>query len=162
MSTVFSSTSQATGIIVDSLNTSSLLYEITKLNSDPQLPFCLFYMNNGLNSYNFTVGVFPLLSLHYMRAYPQYGTPTLIATSLESAKLLINLGQKVNKIFYLYGLEWYNNDARKNYDTNIKILKHPELTIFTRHQTYQEAVKKYAGLDIEVKTLQEIIDHDYE
>lgn len=135
------------GIIVNNLNSSQLVYDLTKeLNLISSYhSVCLFYQNLSYCPFttNFSV-------LNYNKANSCYfdKDSLLIATNVSSALDLSQMKNASKKLFYVYELEFLDN---KNFNKNYKAYN--SLPIITRSKSYQEALKNYANVESKILPL---------
>lgn len=79
----------------------------------------------------------------------------LIATSLFSAQFILSSLQHIEACYYIYDLPWLRGQT--NFVENLKILRNPELKLYTRSEEYKSLIEKYTNRSVEVKTIGDLI-----
>lgn len=135
------------GIIVKDLSCSQLNYELfTQINKiHRELDIFVVYKN-------ITKSFFPIKFpiINYTKVFSGYieNDSLLIATDLDSALTLSKVKNTSKKIFYVWELEFLRN---KNYSYNYDIYQ--SLPLYTRSQSYKEALDNYANTNSDVLEL---------
>ena len=133
-------------IITKNLSCSQINYEIFRQlnNLVDKIPCCLVYKNI---SNCFYPAKFPILN--YSKIFSGYlDNSLIIATDLDSATTLLNIKNKAKKIFYVWELEFLKN---KNYHYNFNIYN--SLEIYTRSESYKNALDNYANINTKIENL---------
>lgn len=143
--------------IVDSTALSQSIFYMNKtfnrLAEDSISPFC-FYVNLSTQAIK---SQFSTLNCYYA---PHYSGGPILATSLSTLAILINLNIKADKYFYCWDLEWLylENPEAINYSDNIGLLNNAYITIVARSKSHAELIENYTN-----RTVNHIIsDWDYE
>lgn len=124
-----------------------------RLAEDTISPFC-FYVNLSTQAVK---SRFSVMNCYYANHYS--GGP-ILATSLSTLAILINLNIKAEKFFYCWDLEWLyleNPDATK-YSDNIGLLRNEYITLVARSKSHVELIENYTNKKVSYI----ISDWDYE
>lgn len=125
--------------LVDNTNLSQNIYYMTKTFNRMQSisPFC-YYTNLSTQALkpNFSV-----LNCYYANHYT--GGP-LIATSLETLNILINLNIRAPKFFYCWDLEWLRN-CKFSFSDNMGSLRNEYISIVARSKSHAECIENYTN-----------------
>lgn len=135
------------GIIVKDLLPSQLNYELfTQLNDKYE------QLNAFIVCKNLTKSFFPIKFpiLNYSKVFSGYleEDTLLVATDIDSALTLSNVKNKSRKIFYVWELEFLQN---KDYNNNYQIYN--ALPVYTRSNSYKQALDNYANIDSNILEL---------
>lgn len=143
--------------IVDSTALSQNVFYMNKtfnrLAEDSISPFC-FYINLSTQAVKSN---FSTLNCYYGNHYS--GGP-ILATSLSTLAILINLNIKADKFFYCWDLEWLylENSNSISYSDNIELFRNAYITLVARSKSHAELIENYANKKVSYI----ISDWDYE
>lgn len=108
--------------------------------------------NAALVTRNLTQNFFPVKFpiINYSKIFSGYldEKSLIVATDLDSALALTKVRNKAKKIFYVWELEYLKN---KNFGFSQPT--YSKLPVYTRSQSYKEALDNYANIDSEVVDL---------
>jgi len=135
------------GIVVKDLLPSQINYELfTQLNNKYE------EMNAFIFCKNLTKSFFPIKFpiLNYNKIFSGYlaEDSLLVATDLDSALTLSKVKNKAKKIFYVWELEFLHN---KDYNSNYEIYN--SLPVYTRSNSYKQALDNYANINSNILEL---------
>lgn len=68
----------------------------------------------------------------------------LISTTLENTMYSLKSTTSAKKMFYIWDVEWLRN--KKDFQSNINILRNKELTLVTRSEDYADLTYNYCGI----------------
>ena len=127
------------GILTPDLGYSQLTFQlITGVNSaladNKFLDICVFIENVVQFSW---YPNFPIMTTYYAYSYPYQ----LFATSLTTAKKLIEFPLCKNKVFYIWDMEW-TQIKDKEYDEIASIYKDPNLELVARSTNHAKYIEK--------------------
>lgn len=132
------------GIIINNLGPSQIAFDAVKnLNSIADTnSVCMFYQNLARCTYPVKFA-----TLNYNKIYSSYfdSNSVLIATNISSALDLSRVNNGSKKLFYAYDLEFLDN---KDFARNVK--GYNCLPLYTRSESYRQAIKNYANIDAKV------------
>lgn len=105
--------------------------------------------NAALVTRNLTQNFFPIKFpiINYSKIFSGYldEKSLLVATDLDSALTLSKVRNKAKKIFYVWELEYLKN---KNYQYSQSIYN--KFPVYTRSESYKQALDNYANINSEV------------
>lgn len=137
-----------TGIILPNLSASQLVEEVLQI-TEKEKGFYTLYLENVTQPYR------PVRSPIMNVSETVFFSGKLIATTLFSAQYILHSLQNVDKKYYVYDMEWLR--GRNNFIDNMKILRNPELSLYTRSEEYAQLIKNYCNRDVKVCTIGELI-----
>ncbi len=139
-----------TGVIIPHVGPSQLTEEVLEAAKYPQNVYSIFY-EHETECYR----AIPHLLSNVSESL--IFTGRLIATSLSSAKYVIKSLNHVQRIFYVYDLEFLR-EGKNNYIANLEIYRHPSLKLYTRCEDYADRLRKYANVDVEVDSIYNVMN----
>lgn len=125
--------------IVDNTNLSQNIYYMTKTFNKMRdiSPFC-YYIDLSTQALKCN---FSTLNCYYANHYS--GGP-LIATSLETLNVLINLNIRAPKFFYCWDLEWLRN-SKFSYSDNMGSFTNEYISIIARSESHAKCIENYSN-----------------
>jgi len=72
---------------------------------------------------------------------------TLVATTLETALIMLNSATTTDRWFYVQDLE-YLRDAHRNYEMAVKVYRSPRLKLITRSEDHRIALEKCFNCEV--------------
>jgi len=118
------------GFAIDSDCNSQFMYSVfeqTKYFIGDVLFFC---ERKGNSLLNYNICSFPIEDSFYFTQSP------LIATSINTAKSILNNHSNTKKYLYLYDLEWYQKISKFNYDHFEQIYRNKDLEIIAENEDF--------------------------
>lgn len=142
------------GVLLDNTDVSQLnwrvLSTLNNLNNERQDLNCIaFYMNPSPLCVNNFCSIANIHEVHKVRS------GVLIATNLVTAMILNKSQTLAKKIFYVWDLEFVHN-KNMNYLNNYNILS--SIDLFTRSESYKNAIKNYCGKNATVNSIEGLIN----
>lgn len=133
------------GILIPHMGRSQFSFQLTReLNlsviNNHALDICVFVENIVQIPFQ---QYFPIMSMYY--AYNYKGP--LVATSLTTAKKLINLPLRNQKFFYIWDLEWTQIKDKK-YMELAEIYKNEDVNLLARSETHARLIEKAWDRDV--------------
>jgi hypothetical protein len=137
------------GLILPDLNPSQLSFEIINLinANSKKNEYVVFYENITRNMNSISCPVMNISEVKYFRS------GLLVAFNLHSALSLLNSFNDIQKLLYLYDLEWVR--GKTDYLKNLKIMRN--LPLATRSREYSLLIENYCNSHCEVQTLEDIL-----
>lgn len=128
-------------VIVPHLSPSDLnffvLKNLMKLNAEKISSITVFFENDAPKGFHF-----PFSTMNIGRLWQnQTNNGTIIATTLESARLIKSLPTGKRKIYYAWDLEFMW--GKFNFVDNIEIMS--DIEIYTRSESMADAIENYTG-----------------
>lgn len=129
------------GIILPSMEISQLAYEvITTINQEimtsSPYDYRIFFEELSIQC------VQPLCATMNVNEIWGYNG-LLISTTLENTMYGLNLAGNVQRVFYIWDMEWLRNN--KNYLQNLSILRHPSLMLISRSEHAAKELENYSN-----------------
>lgn len=126
--------------ILDSLgptqNAFYLIKEFNKLGSDVKYAPVCFYNNL---SPPVVKPLFSCMNISYYATYYGY----TIASTIETANLMLKTHNSSEKIFYVWDLEWLRNAIA--FDNVVDIMRDERITLVARSEYHRDLIEKYAN-----------------
>lgn len=140
-------------IIVPHLSGSDLNLEVVNtfesLNKEGTHDFCIFYENDTMPFFKF-----PVAKMSFGRIWQdQSNDGIIIATTLNSAKIISKLPNRQRKVLYLWDLEFMWN--KLNYIENLNTLH--SIEVYTKNDIYKKLIENYGNINVKSATLKEMI-----
>ena len=131
------------GVMVPQLNhsqmTFSIIHGIKRAGDSDIIVFC---ENQYIPIYHYEFATMPMI-----HAY-NYNGP-LIATSLSTAKKLIDFPTVGNKYFYIWDLEWVDCTTDKRYKILADIYQNTSFSLITRSESHKNLIEKLWNVKID-------------
>lgn len=101
---------------------------------------CCFYHNVSANPVE---PLFSVMNIYYLNHFKGHA----IATSLQTAKTVINLNSNIKRYLYLWDLEW----LREPYDfiSVVNVIRNPTLNLIARSTEHAQLIQNYANKKVE-------------
>lgn len=141
----------------------NLAFLVEDLNPS-QLSFLLIKACNALSSVDISPIIFynnlsktmvePNFACMNMSMF-SYFRGVAVATSLETAKQLLQSNNNCKKYLYLWDLEWLRKNS--DYMENLKVLRNKNLTVLSRSATHSKLIQNYANItNVDVIDLEDV------
>jgi len=128
------------GILVPHLYDSQLAYivlkEVNKFVRSPMNDASVFYEDLTPTILKPMCGLYNAAEIFHFDG-------TLIATTLQNAASMLKTLKPVRKIFYVWSLEWVENE--KDFLRNIEIYQNIDLELIAPSEDYAKDIKNYCG-----------------
>lgn len=133
--------SNTIGVLLNDVSLTQLNYkaltELNNLNFSSNHNCVAFYNNVSQPCTNNFCALINTHEIHKVR------NGTLIATTLETAEILLKSQTNSRKVFYVWSLEWIHNKGL-DYMKNVGIMR--SLELWTRSESYADVIENYCNV----------------
>lgn len=137
--------------IVDNLTLSQNIFWMSKtfnrLNQHNINPFC-FYINLGQPGVKLN---FPHMNIYYAANFSSVSRWPIIATSLKTLEISMNLKINARRMLYLWDIEWLRltKSSVFNYKKNVELLSSKNVELIARSQYHADVIGNYCNRKVD-------------
>jgi len=114
--------------------------ELEKLTKNVEDSPLIFFLNLSSSVTNVNFAMMNVYNLAHFDG-------VCVATDLETANILRNSKNKMDRYFYVWDLEWLRNPH--SFESVIKILRDPSLKILARSEEHKQVIENYCNRKVE-------------
>lgn len=128
--------------LVDTFSVSQSSFALLNSFNELAKSMDVYCFYNNLSSM-MTEAHFTVMGTYHMNSFKG----NIFCTTIQNAKILLNLTSRSNKFLYLWDLEWIRSPY--DFDETLKVLRSPELNLIARSIDHAQLIENYSNRKVD-------------